>query len=91
MKEAVSKFTSIRNIGIKSILSIIGLLVVFVVFYPFIISRLYLTDRPDPVWTYTDWILISMGFFLSVGGAYYNKLADGIASKFNFKTNGKNV
>lgn len=90
MKETFSEFTNIRNIGIKSILAIIGLLVVFAVLYPFILSKLYLTDRAAPIWVYTDWILISIGFFLAVGAAYYNKIADGIATKFNSKNHENN-
>ncbi len=90
MKETISKFSSIRNIGIKSILAIIGLVVVLGVFYPFILSKFYLTDRPTPVWITTDWILLSGGFFLAVGGAYYNKIADGIATKFNSKNHESN-
>lgn len=85
MKSAINHFVNIRNIGIKSVLAIIGLIVVMSVFYPFILSKLYLTERAAPTWVTTDWILLSGGFFLAVGGAYYNKIADGIAAKFNQK------
>lgn len=88
MKERISKFTNIRNIGIKTILGMLGLLLTIAVIYPFLMEKFYLTDK-DAVWTNEDWILLSVGFFLAVGGAYYNKIADGIANKFNSEKNGK--
>jgi len=91
MKDIISKFSKIRNIWIKSILAVIGLIVVLSVFYPFILTKFYLTEKEIPTWNTTDWILLSGGFFLSVGGAYYNKIVDGIAGKFsNSQKNGTN-
>ena len=87
MKETVSKFAKIRNLGIKSVLAFIGLGIVASVFYPFVLSKFYLTDRDAPIWNNTDWILSAVGFFLAVGGAYYNVISEKIANKFSFKSN----
>lgn len=86
MKESLIRLKNIRNIGIKTVLALLGLLITIAVAYPFILERFYLTER-DAIWTNEDWILLIVGFFLAIGGAYYNKIADGIANKFN---NGKN-
>ena len=85
MKESLTQFANIRNVGIKTILSIIGLVLIISVLYPFVLENLYLTDKVED-WDKSEWIQILIGFFLAVGGAKYNTLLDAILNKFQ---NGK--
>lgn len=86
MSEASSKFVNIRNLGVKTVLVIVGLLLVVSALYPFILENFYLTDKVEE-WDGTEWIMIGVGFFLAVGGAKYNTAMDIILGKFKNDNN----
>lgn len=91
MKESISKFSKIRNIGTKTVLAFIGLILISSQVYPFILKGFMLTEKVE-IWDKTEWILLLVGFFLAVGAAKYNTVLDLILNKFsNSKTDGKNV
>lgn len=81
----ITSFINIRNVGIKTIIMFLGLLLISSQLYPFIMKGFLLTDK-SVEWDYTKWVLLLVGFFLAVGAARYNTMLDAILSKFQ---NGK--
>lgn len=81
----MKKFLEIRNIGIKTILMILGLILVVASVYNSAMFAFLITDKKPEQEIY--WSLLSVGFFLAVGAAFYNK-ALGILVKWASKLTG---
>lgn len=86
--EKKSRFISVRDFVIKSILGFLGVVVITSQVYPFIMKSFMLTDKEE-TFDSTEWYLLLIGFFLAVGGAYYHKIAEAIAKKFGGENRNK--
>ncbi|MEO0573038.1 MAG: hypothetical protein AAF039_15125 [Bacteroidota bacterium] len=83
MTKIVDKLTGIRNWGVKTMLVMIGVIMVIAAVWQNGMSFLWLTEKIPAPWSSTNWIFLLGGFVLAVGAAYYNKIVDGIINKFS--------
>lgn len=77
----MKSIASIRNIVAKTILMLIGTIVMISLFWGYILQGFNLNTSPIKVWSGTDWILLGAGFVLMIGAAYFNKIVDLIIGK----------
>ena len=77
----MKNFLEIRNIGIKTFLMILGLIAATASVYHSVLFAFLLTENQPEKEIY--WELLIVGFFLAIGAAFYNKVADAIATLFN--------
>ena len=76
----MNKIAQIRNIIAKTVLTLIGTVLMLSIFWGYILQGFNLNTSPVKEWSSTDTILLIVGFVLMVGAAYYNKILDFIVS-----------
>jgi len=82
----MKKFLDIRNITIKTIAMLIGVICMIASVYNSVLWGLLLTEREPKNEVY--WWLLIVGFFLSMGAAFYNRITDAIVRGFDQLVNG---
>ncbi|WP_456867587.1 hypothetical protein [Galbibacter sp. BG1] len=76
----MKKFLNIRNVIIKTIAMLIGIICMVASVYNSVLWALLLTEKAPEKEVY--WWLLIVGFFLALGAAFYNRIADAISSGF---------
>jgi len=76
----MKKILEIRNVMIKTIAMIIGVICMIASVYNSVLWALLLTDKAPSNEVY--WWLLIVGFFLALGAAFYNRIADSISRGF---------
>jgi len=76
----MKKFLDIRNIMIKTVAMLIGTVCMIASVYNSVLWALLLTDKTPEKEVY--WWLLIVGFFLALGAAFYNRIADAISNAF---------
>lgn len=77
----VKNFLDIRNIVIKTFAMLIGVICMIASVYNSVLWGLLLTEREPKNEVY--WWLLIVGFFLSMGAAFYNRITDAISRGFD--------
>lgn len=70
---------------IRTIIMWFGLMLLIVVFFPYI--REYLFDAPEKEFAFKEVVISSIGFLLSVGAKYWDKISQSLASAIDKKLN----
>ena len=91
MKQRLEEYTNIRNVIAKTILFVIGTVLLLSLFWGYILQGFNLNTSELKEWSRTDSILLIVGFILMVGAAYFNKVIDVMLSSLQklFGQNGK--
>lgn len=76
MQTLLKKIVSVRNFVGKTVLWLLGLLINISVFYPTLLYKFYLTDKPAEPINMNDILLVFLGLVFIIGGIYYNKVLD---------------
>jgi hypothetical protein len=82
----MKKISDIRNVISKTIMMVVGSVLMISLFWGYIIEGFIGKDTRIKEWTQTDTILLVVAFVLMVGAAYFNRILDIIInflSKFN--------
>lgn len=77
----MKNFLDIRNVLIKTIAMMIGVICMIASVYNSVLWALLLTDKAPSNEVY--WWLLIVGFFLAMGAAFYNRIADTISRGFD--------
>lgn len=77
----MKKFLDIRNIIVKTAAMIIGVFCMVASVYNSVLWAFLLTDKAPEKEVY--WWLLIVGFFLALGAAFYNRIADAISRGFS--------
>lgn len=83
MTKILRKLTSYRNWIGKTILWIIGLLMVSSQNYPFIMQGFMLTEKQVNIEMSSYFIIVSLGVLFIVSGIYLNKFLDGFINSIS--------
>jgi len=77
----VKSFLNIRNLAIKTAVMGLGMVCMVASVYNSVLWGFLLTEKKPEKEIY--WWLLIVGFFLALGGAFYNSMADAIVKAFS--------
>ncbi|EKF56242.1 hypothetical protein I215_01928 [Galbibacter marinus] len=77
----MKNFLDIRNVLIKTIAMMIGVICMIASVYNGVMWAFLLTDKEPENEVY--WWLLIVGFFLALGAAFYNRIVDAISNGFS--------
>ncbi|SEA13063.1 hypothetical protein [Bizionia paragorgiae] len=80
----MKKIQEIRNVIAKTILWLLGIIIITSVFWGFILQGFNLNTSPAKDLTRTHYELISISFIFMLGAIFYNRILDSLVSILEF-------